>query len=98
MSILVLGGAGYIGSHAVFQLIDQGETVVIVDSLETGHREAVHPKAAFYEGDMRNFEFLNSVFDKESIEAVIHFAANSLVGESMENPESVDASRRLRSK
>ena len=86
MSILVLGGAGYIGSHAVYQLIDKGENVVIIDNLETGHREAIHPKAAFYEGDIRNIDFLRSVFKKESIEAVIHFAANSLVGESMENP------------
>lgn len=86
MSVLVLGGAGYIGSHAVYQLIDQGENVVIVDNLETGHREAVHPDATFYEGDMRNFDFLNAVFEKESIDEVIHFAANSLVGESMENP------------
>jgi UDP-glucose 4-epimerase len=86
MSVLVLGGAGYIGSHAVYQLIDQGEDVVIVDNLENGHREAVHPKAHFYEGDMRNIDFLRSVFEKETIDAVIHFAANSLVGESMENP------------
>ncbi|MFC0561208.1 UDP-glucose 4-epimerase GalE [Halalkalibacter alkalisediminis] len=86
MSVLVLGGAGYIGSHAVYQLIDQGENVVIVDNLETGHRGAIHPKATFYEGDIRNFDFLNAVFEKESIDAVIHFAANSLVGESMENP------------
>ncbi|MBM7662729.1 UDP-glucose 4-epimerase [Bacillus mesophilus] len=86
MNVLVLGGAGYIGSHAVYQLIDQGEHVVIVDNLETGNREAIHPKAAFYEGDMRNINFLRSVFEKESIDAVIHFAANSLVGESMEDP------------
>ena len=86
MSVLVLGGAGYIGSHAVYQLIDQGENVVIIDNLETGHRDAVHPKAAFYEGDMRNIDFLRSVFQKETIDAVIHFGANSLVGESMENP------------
>lgn len=86
MSILVLGGAGYIGSHAVYQLIDQSKEVVVVDNLETGHREALHPKAAFYEGDIRNIEFLRSVFQQEEIHAVIHFAANSLVGESMENP------------
>ncbi|MFD1849334.1 UDP-glucose 4-epimerase GalE [Oceanobacillus bengalensis] len=86
MSILVLGGAGYIGSHAVYQLIDQGEEVVVVDNLETGHRSAVHPKATFYEGDIRKIDFLRTVFEKESIEAVIHFAANSLVGESMEKP------------
>ncbi|MFB1052117.1 UDP-glucose 4-epimerase GalE [Paraliobacillus sp. JSM ZJ581] len=86
MSILVLGGAGYIGSHAVHQLIDAGEQVVIVDNLETGHKEALHPKATFYQGDIRKIDFLRSVFQKESIESVIHFAANSLVGESVEKP------------
>lgn len=86
MRILVLGGAGYIGSHAVYQLIDEGMEVVVVDNLETGHREAVHPKAVFYEGDIRDAAFLNSVFEKEAIDEVLHFAANSLVGESMENP------------
>lgn len=86
MSILVLGGAGYIGSHAVYQLVDSGKQVVVVDNLETGHRQAVHPDAVFYEGDIRNRDFLRSVFEKEQIDAVIHFAANSLVGESMEKP------------
>ncbi len=86
MSVLVLGGAGYIGSHTVYELIDQGEDVVIVDNLETGFKEAVHPLARFYQGDIRNREFIDSVFDKEKIDAVIHFAANSLVGESMINP------------
>ena len=86
MSILVLGGAGYIGSHAVYQLIDKGYNVVVVDNLQTGHQEAIHPKATFYQGDIRNKAFLQSVFQKEEIGAVIHFAANSLVGESMEKP------------
>ncbi len=86
MSILVLGGAGYIGSHTVYELIDAGEEVVIVDNLETGYEKAVHPKAKFYKGDIRNREFVDSVFDNEKIDAVIHFAANSLVGESMVNP------------
>ncbi|NBJ68262.1 MULTISPECIES: UDP-glucose 4-epimerase GalE [Clostridia] len=86
MSILVLGGAGYIGSHAVYQLMDKGEEVVVVDNLETGHLGAIHPKATFYQGDIRNQDFLRTVFANESIEAVIHFAANSLVGESMEKP------------
>lgn len=86
MSILVLGGAGYIGSHAVYQLIDANEDVVVVDNLQTGHREAVHPKAKFYQGDIRDRAFLQSVFEKENIDAVIHFAANSLVGESMVDP------------
>ena len=86
MAILVLGGAGYIGSHTVYELIDCGEEVVVADNLETGHIEAVHPKAKFYQGDIRNREFVDKVFEENKIEAVIHFAANSLVGESMVNP------------
>ena len=86
MAILVLGGAGYIGSHTVYELIDAGRDVVIADNLETGHIEAVHPKAKFYQGDIRNREFVDSVFELEHIDGVIHFAANSLVGESMTNP------------
>lgn len=86
MTILVLGGAGYIGSHTVYELIDNGEDVVIIDNLQTGHKEAIHPKARFYKGDIRDREFLDDVFKKEKIDAVIHFAACSLVGESMEKP------------
>ena len=86
MTILVLGGAGYIGSHTVYALEENGEDVVIADNLETGYIEAVHPKARFYKGDIRNADFLNALFSKEKIDAVIHFAANSLVGESMTNP------------
>ena len=86
MTIMVLGGAGYIGSHTVYALIAQGMDVVVVDNLETGHIEAVHKNARFYQGDIRNREFIDSVFDKEHIDAVIHFAANSLVGESMTDP------------
>jgi len=87
MKILVLGGAGYIGSHTVYELIDAGEDVVIIDNLETGYKEAVHPKAKFYQGDLRDRAFVDSVLDQETgIDAVIHFAANSLVGESMTNP------------
>jgi UDP-glucose 4-epimerase len=86
MSILVLGGAGYIGSHAVYQLIDQGYEVVVIDNFQTGHRDAVHLKAYFYEGDIRSREFMKSVFEQEKIEGILHFAANSLVGESMVEP------------
>ena len=86
MTVLVLGGAGYIGSHTVYALIEKGENVVIIDNLETGHIEAVHPQAKFYQGDIRDRAFVDSVLDAEKIDAVIHFAANSLVGESMTNP------------
>ena len=86
MKILVLGGAGYIGSHTVYELIDAGHEVVIVDNLVTGFREAVHPEAKFYEGDIRDKAFLDSVFEQEKIDGVIHFAASSQVGESMVKP------------
>ena len=86
MSILVCGGAGYIGSHTVHELVNQGKDVIIVDNLQTGHMKAVNPKAKFYKGDIRDSEFLDKVFSENNIEAVIHFAANSLVGESMEKP------------
>ena len=87
MKILVLGGAGYIGSHTVYELVEQGHQVVIIDNLETGHMEAVHPQAAFYKADLRNRIELDEVLNVEKgIDAVIHFAANSLVGESMTDP------------
>ena len=84
--ILVCGGAEYIGSHAVRQLIDRGEEVIIVDNLETGHEDAIHPQAKFYKVDIRDEEALDKVFAENKIDEVIHFAANSLVGESMTNP------------
>jgi len=86
MAILVCGGAGYIGSHAVHALVEKGEQVVIVDNLQTGHRGALNPAAKFYEGDIRDAAVLDKIFTENKIEAVIHFAANSLVGESMEKP------------
>ena len=86
MSILVCGGAGYIGSHTVHELINQNKDVIIVDNLQTGHMKAINPKAKFYKGDIRDSKFLDKVFSENTIEAVIHFAANSLVGESMEKP------------
>lgn len=86
MAILVCGGAGYIGSHMVYELISNGEDVVVIDNLQTGHRASVHEKAKFYEGDIRNTADLDKVFTENDIEAVIHFAANSLVGESMQVP------------
>ena len=86
MSILVTGGAGYIGSHTALELIRAGYDVVVVDSLVTGYRNAIPKKARFYEGDIRDFAFLDSLFKTESIDAIVHFAAFSLVGESVKNP------------
>jgi UDP-glucose 4-epimerase len=86
MSILVPGGAGYIGSHTVDRLIENGFDVVVVDNLATGHLSSVNKSAKFYKGDIRDKQFLDDVFTKEDIEGVIHFAANSIVPESMEKP------------
>ena len=85
MAILVTGGAGYIGSHTLIELIEKGEEVVVIDNLSKGHKEAVQG-GTFYQGDLRNDEFLDEVFKKNDIEAVIHFAADSLVGESVADP------------
>ena len=87
MAILVLGGAGYIGSHTVYELIDAGRDVVIADNLETGHIEAVHPKAKFYQGDIRNREFVDSVFESEHIDGVIHviFAKRTFLFRTLEH-------------
>ncbi|MCU5745189.1 UDP-glucose 4-epimerase GalE [Staphylococcus sp. SQ8-PEA] len=86
MSVLVLGGAGYIGSHAVDQLLAEDYEVVVVDNLVNGHRSAVADAATFYEGDIRDRAFLTDVFNKEDIEGVFHFCAFSIVGESVEKP------------
>ncbi|MFB5762198.1 UDP-glucose 4-epimerase GalE [Paenibacillus medicaginis] len=85
MTILVTGGAGYIGSHTVAALLDRDENVVVVDNLQTGHRGSLLG-GKLYEGDLRDKELLAKVFKENEIDAVIHFAANSLVGESMQNP------------
>ncbi|WP_062050549.1 UDP-glucose 4-epimerase GalE [Bacillus sp. JCM 19034] len=85
MAILVVGGAGYIGSHTVMYLREQGEDVVIIDSLETGHKEATLG-ATFYEGSTEDEAILDEIFSKHEIDSVIHFAAYSLVGESVGNP------------
>ena len=86
MAILVTGGAGYIGSHTAYELIRAGYDVVVLDNLVTGYRAAVPEGARFYQGDIRDIAFLDSLFEKEKIDAIIHFAAFSLVGESVSNP------------
>ncbi|MCY6484516.1 UDP-glucose 4-epimerase GalE [Clostridium aestuarii] len=85
MSILVCGGAGYIGSHMVAHLIENGEEVVIVDNFQKGHRDAILGEK-LYQGDLREKSILDKVFTENDIEAVIDFAADSLVGESVEDP------------
>lgn len=86
MSILVCGGAGYIGSHVTKLLIESGREVIVLDNLQTGHVDAVHPEAKLFLGDLRDGEFLNKVFTENKIEGVIDFAADSLVGESCVDP------------
>ena len=86
MKFLVLGGAGYIGSHTAYELLENNHEVVIADNLVTGYRAAVPERARFYQGDLRDKAFLNDLFKKEKVDAVIHFAAFSLVGESVVNP------------
>lgn len=85
MSILVCGGAGYIGSHMVAELLTNNEDVVVVDNLQKGHKDAILG-GKFYKGDIRDSDFMDQVFTENSIEAVIHFAADSLVGESVVMP------------
>lgn len=86
MNLLVLGGAGYIGSHFVKSAVAQNHRVFVVDNLLTGHRMAVSEQAVFYKGDIRDASFLDFVFSENKIDAVVHFAASSLVGESMKQP------------
>lgn len=85
MSILITGGAGYIGSITTKYFQEKGCDVIVVDNLNTGHRESVNVEN-FYKVDIRDKEKLNNIFKSHKIDAVIHFAANSLVGESMTNP------------
>lgn len=85
MAVLVTGGAGYIGSHTVAALIERAEEIVVLDNLQQGHKQALLG-GKLYVGDLRDAEVLDRVFTENKIDAVIHFAANSLVGESMKQP------------
>ena len=86
MKILVTGGAGYIGSVVVEELIKEGEDVVVFDNLYQGHQAAVHPDAVFIEGDLADRAAVDAVFEQHQPEAIMHFASHTLVGESMEQP------------
>ncbi|MEK4669209.1 UDP-glucose 4-epimerase GalE [Niallia sp. FSL R7-0271] len=83
--ILVVGGAGYIGSHLVKELVEK-EEVIVLDNLATGHQESVDERAVFIKGDLGKEEDLEPIFSKYPIKAVMHFAAFSLVGESVQDP------------
>ena len=87
MAILVTGGAGYIGSVAVDDLIDAGEKVVVIDNLSRGHREAVNDEAAFYEGDIGDRDLVTRICRDEGVTAAMHFSALAYVGESVERPD-----------
>ena len=86
MKILVVGGAGYIGSVCAELLLDQGHGVTIFDNLSEGHRRALDPRAEFVEGDLVDRQSIEKTLAKQQPDAVMHFAANALVGESMQNP------------
>ncbi len=86
-SILVMGGAGYIGSHTVKHLLNNGYSVVVADNLINGHREAVDNRATFVPADLQDIASLREVFKQYKINAVVHFAAYAYVGESVSNPQ-----------
>lgn len=86
MRILVTGGAGYIGSVVTEHLVQAGHSVVVLDNLQQGHRRAVHPRAAFVQGNVGDRALLDELFRNHAVDAVMHFASHTLVGESMERP------------
>jgi len=86
MAILVTGGAGYVGSHTVAALAERGIETIVIDNMEKGHKQAVWPGVKLYESDLRDAAALDTIFTENPITAVIHFAAYSLVAESVKNP------------
>ena len=97
-SILVTGGAGYIGSHCVLMLMEKGYDVIVFDNLSTGHLETIERlkeigNIEFIQGDLTNFEEINNVFKNNKFAAVMHFAAFSQVGESVKNPHKIDQTK-----
>lgn len=84
--ILVAGGAGYVGSHFVKRAVEEGHEIVVVDNLSTGHRKAVGEGVRFFEADVRDRDEMMKILRETGVEAVVHFAANSLVAESVEQP------------
>ena len=85
-TILITGGAGYIGSHFAYKLLDLGFKIIIIDNLSTGHKRLIPKRATFYKGDITNVNFLRKIFQEKKIKAVFHFAANLSVPESNAKP------------
>ncbi len=86
MSVLVTGGAGYIGSHTVWDLVDAGETVVVVDNLSTGFGWAVSPEAALVSGDIGDADLMAKLIEEHGVEAIVHFAGSVVVPDSVADP------------
>ncbi len=86
MTVLVTGGAGYIGSHMVLELVDKGERVVVLDNLSTGFRAAIAPQATLVVGDVGDQDLVRTIVRKHEVEAVIHFAGSIVVPESVADP------------
>jgi len=86
MKLCVTGGAGYIGSIATKILLDRGDEVIVIDNLSTGHKDAIDSRATFYEVDLRDEEKVSEIFKKHQIDCVIHFAALSIVPDSVKDP------------
>jgi UDP-glucose 4-epimerase len=86
MKVFVTGGAGYIGSVAVEELLDRGHEVHVFDNLSEGHREAIDSRATFIQGDLNDPKSISLAIQTSAPDAVMHYAANALVGESMQDP------------
>ncbi len=86
MSVLVTGGAGYIGSHMVLELLDSGESVIVLDNLSTGFRWAVPPNATLVVGDVGDQELVRSIVRKHGIQSILHFAGSIVVPELVADP------------
>ena len=86
MAVLVTGGGGYIGSHMIWALLDNGEDVVVIDRLSTGFRWAIAPEACFYEGDIADTDLMTRIFVENAIDSIIHFAGSIVVPDSVSDP------------
>jgi UDP-glucose 4-epimerase len=86
MTVLITGGAGFVGSHMALELLDAGEDVVVLDNLSTGLRQAVPPAATFVQGNVGNSDLVSSLLSRHKIDAIIHFAGSVVVPESVADP------------